>query len=79
MLQELVSGTVSREGIKRIDFTGERIRTQDWGPYAGVDRRGREALRDVQRRAMLKPEHLDVLLDRIHFSFLEFVDRAKGT
>lgn len=78
MLQEFVSGTVSRENVKRINFVGDRLKTRAWGPYEGVQRRGREVLRDVQEKARLKPEHLDVLLDRIHFSFIEFIDRSRA-
>lgn len=78
MLQEFVSGTVSRESVKRVNFVGDRIKTRAWEPYEGVQRRGREVLRDVQKKAKLKPEHLDVLLDRIHFSFIEFIDRSRA-
>lgn len=70
MLLEIASGISSTLGAQSLDFLGREIRPREWGPLAGMRRRGQQELRRLARDRSLDAEDLYTLTDTLREAFL---------
>lgn len=69
LVKALTSGFAFSEGARRVDYLGYMMRPRRWEPLAGLRRRGERSLQQGARAHKLKPERVDVLLDRLRTAF----------
>lgn len=69
LVKALSSGVAYGEGAKHLDYLGFTIRPRRWEPLAGLRRRGERSLAQAVRAHKLKPDRVDMLLDRLRSSF----------
>jgi hypothetical protein len=70
MLKAMSSGVAYTDGVPYVDYVGTRMRTREWGPLAGLRRRGQQCLRAIQRKHRLREESGPQLIERLRQVFL---------
>lgn len=70
MLLEIASGISATLGATKLDFLGREIHPREWGPLAGMRRRGQQEMRRLARERTLDAEDLYTLTQTLRESFL---------
>lgn len=71
MLKALCSGVADEDSVETLDYLGTKLSPpREWGPYAGVRRRGRAMIGGVQKAHNLEYRDMAQVVERVRRAFL---------